>query len=311
MWTSLIKPTAILSLMLSSSAVWASDWALNADQSALTFGSIKKDTVGEVHSFETLTGTVSDTGAVEITISLPSVETYIDIRNERMNEHVFKGAEAAKLTASVDIAAMNALAVGDLLATDVTASLSFLGRDIPVDAELIVARLSEKKVMISTANMIFLSVEDAGVTEGVDMLQTLAKLSGITRTVPVTARFVFETDGETAGVVTEAPVAVAALGDAERGKKVFKKCKACHVLEEGKNRVGPSLHNIVGKAAGSVDGFRYSKSLKEAGLTWTEEALDAFLTKPRNYLPGNKMSFPGLKKEKDRQDLIAYLRDAS
>ncbi len=310
MRTSQLTRSSILALFLSSTPLWANTWVLNADQSTLAFGSIKKETVGETHSFETLSGTVSAAGAVDIAISLPSVETFIDIRNERLIEHVFKGAETANLRAAVDMNALNALSVGDLLMTDVAATLSFLGREIPVDAELVLARLSATKVMISTANMVFVTVEDAGMSDGIDVLQSLAKLSGITRTVPVTARLVFETDGESAAVLTETPVAVATAGDAERGKKIFKKCKACHVLDEGKHRTGPSLHAVVGKQAGTTDGYKYSKAFKEADFTWSEEALGAFLAKPRSYLKGNRMAFPGLKKEKDRQDLIAYLRTA-
>ncbi|MCL4152712.1 UNVERIFIED_CONTAM: hypothetical protein GTU68_044220 [Idotea baltica] len=111
------------------------------------------------------------------------------------------------------------------------------------------------------------------------------------------------------------PVVVAAAFDAElaaKGEKVFKKCKACHQVGDGaKNRVGPILTNIVGQAAGVVEGFKYSKPLKKAadgGLVWNEEELAAFLAKPKAYMKGTKMSFAGLKKEEDRANLIAYLR---
>ena len=98
-----------------------------------------------------------------------------------------------------------------------------------------------------------------------------------------------------------------AEGDAKAGKKVFKKCKACHTVKEGKNKVGPTLFGIVGAPAGQVEGFKYSTALLEAGLTWDAETLRAFLTKPKDLVPGNKMSFAGLKKEKEIDDLIAYL----
>ena len=101
-------------------------------------------------------------------------------------------------------------------------------------------------------------------------------------------------------------------GDAAKGEKVFKKCKACHAVGDGaKNKVGPELNGIVGRAAGASEGFKYSDALmaKAAeGLVWNEEAIDAFLTKPKEYLKGTKMSFPGLKKEDDREDVIAYLK---
>jgi cytochrome c len=105
--------------------------------------------------------------------------------------------------------------------------------------------------------------------------------------------------------------AVFAEGDAAAGEKVFKKCKACHAIGEGaKNKVGPMLNGIVDNDIASVDGFKYSKAFvakKAEGLVWTEEALDAYLTKPKKFIPGTKMSFAGLKKEKQRADVIAYL----
>jgi len=96
------------------------------------------------------------------------------------------------------------------------------------------------------------------------------------------------------------------------GKKVFKKCKACHQIGEGaKNRTGPMLNGVVGRAAGSVEGFRYSKALVAAagsGLTWDIQELSLFLTKPRDFLKGTKMSFPGLKKQADLDAVIAYMQ---
>ena len=98
-----------------------------------------------------------------------------------------------------------------------------------------------------------------------------------------------------------------ASGDVAAGEKVFKKCKACHVVEEGKNKTGPSLYGVVGRAAGSIEGYKYSKAMAGSGLVWDAETLDAYLTNPKKYLKGTKMAFAGLKKEKDRADVIAYL----
>ncbi len=113
--------------------------------------------------------------------------------------------------------------------------------------------------------------------------------------------------------VEEPAVAVAAL-DAElvaAGEKVFKKCKACHQIGEGaKNRTGPLLTGIVGHAAGSIEGFKYSKALMamaEDGLIWDEDSLSAFLAKPKAFMKGTKMGFAGLKKEEDLSAIIAYL----
>ena len=102
-----------------------------------------------------------------------------------------------------------------------------------------------------------------------------------------------------------------AEGDVAAGKKVYNKCKSCHAVGEGaKNKVGPQLNGIVGAEIASVDGFKYSKAFmgkKAEGLVWTEQAIAAFLEKPKVYIPGTRMSFGGLKKEEDRINVIAYL----
>ena len=102
-----------------------------------------------------------------------------------------------------------------------------------------------------------------------------------------------------------------AEGDAAKGEKVFKKCKACLAVGDGaKNKVGPALNGIVGATAGKVADFKYSKAMVEAGeggLVWDEANLAAYLTKPKDLVKGTKMSFAGLKKEQDRADVIAYL----
>ncbi len=101
----------------------------------------------------------------------------------------------------------------------------------------------------------------------------------------------------------------ASAADAEKGAKVFRKCKACHTLEEGgKNRVGPNLFGVIGRTSGTVEGFKYSSAMKEAAIVWDEETLDAYLTKPKAYVPKGKMAFAGIKKEGQRADLIEYLK---
>jgi len=100
-------------------------------------------------------------------------------------------------------------------------------------------------------------------------------------------------------------------GDATAGEKVFKKCKACHQVGEGaKKRVGPVLTNVVGSPMGASEGFKYSKGMlakNEEGGIWDVESLQAFLTKPRDFVTKTKMTFPGLKKEEDRNNIIAFL----
>ncbi len=100
--------------------------------------------------------------------------------------------------------------------------------------------------------------------------------------------------------------------NAENGEAVFKVCKVCHqVGDSAKNVVGPVLNGIVGRKAGTIEGYNYSDANKEAGaggLVWTEEKLVAYLEKPTTFMPKTKMAFAGIKDEADRKDLVAYLK---
>jgi cytochrome c len=99
-----------------------------------------------------------------------------------------------------------------------------------------------------------------------------------------------------------------AAGDVEAGKVVFKRCSVCHAAEAGKNKVGPSLFGVVGRASATAPDFNYSEAMKGFNRTWTPEQLDTYLSDPRQVVPGTKMIFLGLKEEKDRQDVITYLQ---
>ncbi|WP_386171146.1 c-type cytochrome [Sulfitobacter pontiacus] len=105
---------------------------------------------------------------------------------------------------------------------------------------------------------------------------------------------------------------ILAQGDPAAGEKVFRKCKACHTVEEdGPSRVGPNLYGIVGASVAAVDGFRYSGALTDHAGDWTPDRLAAFLANPRKAVPGTKMSFAGLRKPEDQADVIAYLASLS
>ena len=109
--------------------------------------------------------------------------------------------------------------------------------------------------------------------------------------------------------------ALAQQGNAEAGEDVFKKCRACHAVgPDATNKVGPLLNGIIGRKSGTVEGFNYSDSNKEAGakgLVWNEVELLKYLENPQAYMPKNKMAFAGLKDEQDRLDVLAYLKKYS
>ncbi|WP_040617509.1 c-type cytochrome [Roseibium sp. TrichSKD4] len=116
----------------------------------------------------------------------------------------------------------------------------------------------------------------------------------------------------TSALVASAMVAgSASAGDAAKGEKVFKKCKACHAVGDGaKNKVGPQLNEIYGRAAGSIEGYKYSKAMIAAGtdgLVWDEDSLTQYLKKPKDFVKGTKMAFAGLRKDADMENILAYL----
>jgi cytochrome c len=105
---------------------------------------------------------------------------------------------------------------------------------------------------------------------------------------------------------------IMALGDIASGEKIFKKCASCHSINKGgKNKIGPALYNVVGRAVGGASDYKYSKALASYDKEWTFEELNGFLKKPSSYLKGTKMSYAGLRKEKDRASIIKYLNKNS
>ena len=132
-------------------------------------------------------------------------------------------------------------------------------------------------------------------------------------------------EGGESGPKVEAPIdwgTVLPAADVNAGAAVFNKCKSCHVADKPKNRVGPSLHGVFGRKAGTFDGFNYSKDMSAAGskgLVWDDATIAKFVADPRGFLgsqvgkgrASTKMAFAGLKKEKDIEDLIAYLKEVT
>jgi cytochrome c len=110
-----------------------------------------------------------------------------------------------------------------------------------------------------------------------------------------------------AGALLALPT-LALAQDAEAGKKVFTKCAPCHSIGPGAtNKVGPNLNGVIGRKAGTEEGFAYSDAMKAAGWVWDEATFKEYITDPKKKVPGNKMLFPGVKDELERDDLFAYL----
>lgn len=128
---------------------------------------------------------------------------------------------------------------------------------------------------------------------------------------PTTAEATAPAAEPVAAPVASAPARVtfaSLTGNAANGEKIFGQCKTCHVAEMGVNRVGPSLWGIVGRTAGSIEGFKYSPANKNSGLVWTEEQMFSYLEAPQKVIKGTYMAFAGLKNPQDRADVIAYLK---
>jgi len=106
--------------------------------------------------------------------------------------------------------------------------------------------------------------------------------------------------------------AIAEPGDAARGERMYRACVGCHSLEPNRNMTGPSLAEVWNRQAGSLASFpRYSHALKSAGIVWTDDTLDEWIKDPQHFIPGNTMTFPGMKDARQRADLLAFLKEAT
>lgn len=95
----------------------------------------------------------------------------------------------------------------------------------------------------------------------------------------------------------------------KRGAKLYKRCVSCHTLKEGeRHKVGPNLWAVYGATAGMREGFSYSKAMKNSNIVWTDETLDAYIANPKKYMPGNRMTYTGLRKAQDRDALFTYIK---
>ena len=178
----------------SDTAAPTGPWSVDAANSRVSFVSVKADLIGEVHHFTDVSGSVSTDGAAQITIALDSVETLIDIRNERMREHLFETAQFpdAVISAQIDMVQFESLPVGQRMTYPLTAKVSLHGVDEEIDTDVYVTHLGDSRVEVQTRDPIVIDIDLFNFTDGVEKLRELASLDSITPVVPVTFSIVFE-----------------------------------------------------------------------------------------------------------------------
>lgn len=181
-------------LLLMTGAAWADvGWMLSPTESRVSFVSVKQGTTGEVHYFTEAQGAVSNQGTVSLSIDTTSVETGIDVRNERMVDYLFQSAvfPTATLSMKIDMEQLSEMEVGETRQVFVTGSLSLVGQSGDVEAELLVSRIADDKVLVATLQPVVVQAETFDLIAGIDTLRELAELSSISAAVPVSAVLVF------------------------------------------------------------------------------------------------------------------------
>jgi len=199
MFNSLFKHTRQLSAallasgLLATSAISYADWELDPADSQLNFMSVKASSVAELHTFRTLSGSLSESGQAELIIDLNSVDTLVPIRDERMQTMLFNTVKFpnATLTAQVDMAAVKALEAGQTLLQDVEFQLDLHGHTQTMPAQLQVTALEAGKLMVATTAPVVITPADFDLVEGINALRDVVGLPSITLSVPVTATLFF------------------------------------------------------------------------------------------------------------------------
>jgi len=186
-----ILPFSICFLLFASNAF--AGWGLDAKSSAVTFVSIKKSSVAEVHHFERLRGAIDDHGQVRIEIALASVETNIPLRNSRMKELLFDAAAFPKaiISAKVDPRQLTGLKVGQRVVFSTVLTLELHGKRRDLSSDVFLVKLADGSLMASSANPIIVSAGDFGLVDGIERLRDVAKLPRIATAVPVTFQLTF------------------------------------------------------------------------------------------------------------------------
>ena len=190
---SFTKKVAFLTSIALLAGSAQAQWSLDNSASTLSFVTVKADHVGEVHTFDQLSGSIDDRGNVEIMVELASVNTLIDIRNERMQSMLFETNlfPRAMITGDVDLASFVEMSPGAFITAQVEFDLDIHGVSNSYNTELIVTRLANG-VVASTSKPIIVTAASHGLVDGVEALREIAGLPSISRSVPVTFNVVFD-----------------------------------------------------------------------------------------------------------------------
>lgn len=281
-------------------------WQLSGEQSKLNYTSIKKNSIGENNHFKKIRGYIDDTGNVLIDIDVTSVETFIDIRNQRTIKHIFDiSAPTATLKTTIDLQKIEELAIGKTTIIDISGTLNLSGKSTKVETPIFIARLSDNQFLASTDSMIMIKTTDLGIDEGVSKLMDIANLNSIARVVPVSFKMIFNRKGST--FATIANDAITTNKSTKAGEKLFRQCQACHQAKNTSNGIGPYLVELRNRKAGAISGFNYSEALKSSTIVWNKKTLREFLANPQKLIPGNNMPFNGIKNAEEIESLTTYL----
>ncbi len=169
-------------------------WTLNNDFSQLSFVTVKAGSVGEVHKFKSLTGTLTDKGALSVNIQLASVDTLIPIRDERMQEFLFETSlfPTATFTASLDMEGINQLQVGASSVLEVTGVLAIKETELPLTIQVVATQVESRRVLVNSLQPIIVNADAFGLSQGVEKLRELAGLPSISPAVPISFFLTFD-----------------------------------------------------------------------------------------------------------------------
>ncbi len=181
------KWLAVLPLAILSTSVLAADWQVKQAHSKVSFISIKKADIAEVHDFKTVSGSLTPAGAFNLSIDLVSVDTGVEIRDERMQSMLFEVAKYPKLQLNsvINPQLLADLSVGSTLVTQIDGTIELHGKTKKQSFDVLVAKLSDKKMVVTSMSPVIVQAEDFGLTDGVNKLREIAGLSSISLAVPV------------------------------------------------------------------------------------------------------------------------------